>query len=280
MAFTRRHLIVPVAVLGGASAALITNAVAAENGARSAPNGDPAIPLVAHLKGSEETPNPGDPDGQGLALVTLNAGTGQVCVELTTENVEPWVMAHIHQEDLGAAGPIVVDFGITAADTGPELTRCVTADPTLINSITEVPSNFYVNVHTASFPTGAVRGQLAARASEVQLISPNRVYDSRQTVEGKLAVGQTRTVDLQLPVGVRAALVTLTIDRTDAGGGFLTIYAADEPTVPPSSTINWNTAGQAIGTTTTVAVDRSGRINVTAGQGGTDFIIDVVGYVV
>lgn len=281
MALTRKHLIVPVAVLAGVSAALITNAVAAENGARSAPNGTPAIPLAAHLKGSEEAPAPGDPDGHGLALVTANPTTGLVCVEVSTVNVAtPWTLAHIHEGELGVAGGVVVDFGVPATGTGPELTTCVTvADLTLVNRITETPSNFYVNVHNAAFPGGAVRGQLVDRSSETQLIAPTRVYDSRQTAEGKLAVNTTRTVDLQLPVGVRAALVTLTVDRTDAGGGFLTIYAADEPTVPATSTINWNTAGQAIGTTTTVAVDREGKVKVTAGQGGADFIIDVVGYV-
>jgi hypothetical protein len=282
MAHRIRYLVVPLATLAGLGAGFITAAIAADNGARPSVNGNPAIPLAAHLKGGAEevAPTLGDPDGRGTALVTVNAAIGEVCVELTTSNIGNWTLAHIHQADVGVEGGVVVDFAVGGAgQTGPELAKCVTGvDATLANTISEAPSNFYVNVHTADFPTGAIRGQLVARSSETQFtVTPYRAYDSRSAPEGKLVVNSTRTVDLQLPVGVRGALVTLTVDQTE-GGGYLTLYAADE-SLPNTSTINWSTSGQAVATTTIVAVDRTGKVKVTAGQNGSHFIIDVLGFI-
>jgi hypothetical protein len=38
---------------------------------------------------------------------------------------------------------------------------CATVAPELFNEIAANPGNFYVNVHNAEFPGGAVRGQLS-----------------------------------------------------------------------------------------------------------------------
>ena len=40
-------------------------------------------PLTASLTGAAEVPGPGDPDGTGTALITLNQGQNEVCFELT-----------------------------------------------------------------------------------------------------------------------------------------------------------------------------------------------------
>ena len=37
---------------------------------------------------------------------------------------------------------------------------CVTADAAVIEAIRTSPANYYVNVHNAVYPDGAVRGQL------------------------------------------------------------------------------------------------------------------------
>jgi hypothetical protein len=274
-----RYLAAGAAVLTVAAGGFITGALAID-GARPSPSGNPAVPLVAHLRGGVEevAPSLGDPDGGGTALVNVNGAAGEVCVELTTNGIGSWTMAHIHQAKVGVEGPVVVNFNILPADVGPRLSRCVTGvDPTLIDAINATPSNFYVNVHTTEFPGGAVRGQLVARSSETQFMPPTRVYDSRQGA-GKLAVGTTRTVDLKVPLGVRAALITLTVDGTE-GGGYVTAYANDA-TLPDTSTINWTESNQAVATTTIVAVDRDGKIKLTAGQNGAHVIVDVLGFVV
>ena len=173
---------------------------------------------------------------------------------------------------------------VTASATAVQnLTKCVTADGALINRIIADPASFYVNVHTAEFPAGAVRGQVAARSSETQFNPvPVRVYDSRALAAGKIKVDETRQVDLQLPAGVRAGIITVTVTETEMGvfGGFLTVYAGGVSAVPNSSTVNWTTSDTSVATTTFAAVDENGRISITAGQNATHVIVDVIGFVI
>jgi hypothetical protein len=102
----------------------------------------------------------GDPDGSGLARITLNAGQATVCWELTVRDIMPATAAHIHEAPAGQPGPIVVPL---SPPTSGSSSGCTTASPTLIADIIENPEKYYVNVHTSDFPAGAVRGQLSNR---------------------------------------------------------------------------------------------------------------------
>lgn len=116
-------------------------------------------PLSATLTGAAEAPGPGDADGSGTAHVTLNQGQGEVCFELTVSDIEPAFAAHIHVGAAGVPGPVVV--GLSAPTSGSS-SGCVTGvDPELIKDIRQNPEGYYVNVHNAEFPAGAVRGQLS-----------------------------------------------------------------------------------------------------------------------
>ena len=106
--------------------------------------------------GAEEVPDPGDPDGAGDAVVTFRAG--QVCYQISTQNIGDATLAHIHEGGKGVAGPIVVTFD---PPVGGASMGCIDADPALITRIEADPAGFYVNVHTAEFPKGAIRGQLS-----------------------------------------------------------------------------------------------------------------------
>jgi CHRD domain len=110
------------------------------------------------MTGTEEAPGPGDPDGSGEAVFTLNHGLGQVCFQLTVMDIAPATAAHIHVAPPGVPGPVVV--GLTPP-TGGFSSGCVTADRDLIKDIIQNPDAYYVNVHNADFPAGAVRGQLS-----------------------------------------------------------------------------------------------------------------------
>ena len=119
-------------------------------------------PLSAVLSGDNEV-GPGDADGSGLATMTLNQGQGEICWELDWENIDAPTRAHIHRAPAGSNGPIVVFFfDIVIADPIPvDDSGCTEVAADLIKEIRQNPSEFYVNIHNAAFPAGAIRGQLS-----------------------------------------------------------------------------------------------------------------------
>jgi hypothetical protein len=123
-----------------------------------APAQDGGRPLSTTMTGAEEAPGPGDPDGSGEAVFTLNHGQGQICFQLTVSDIAPATAAHIHEAPPGEPGPVVV--GLTPP-TGGSSSGCVTVDRELIKDIIQHPEEYYVNVHNEPFPGGAVRGQLS-----------------------------------------------------------------------------------------------------------------------
>jgi len=103
--------------------------------------------------GGNEVPGPGDSDGFGLAKVWMDSPT-TLCWKLRVRDVDrPLTGAHIHAGPVGVSGPVVV-----ALD--PIREGCAEVKKRLARSIAEHPSQYYVNVHNAEFPAGAVRGQL------------------------------------------------------------------------------------------------------------------------
>ena len=112
--------------------------------------------LTTDLVGTEERPGPGDPDGTGFIELTLNQGKGLICFELTLAGVDAATAGHIHKAPAGQPGDVFVPlFG----SEGPGA-KCVTATKAQIKEIRRSPEMFYVNIHTAAYPNGAVRGQL------------------------------------------------------------------------------------------------------------------------
>ena len=88
--------------------------------------------------------------------------------------------AHIHEGRAGVAGPVVVLFfqpGTNAAslpDTLSSVAGCVDVDPALARRIAANPRDYYVNIHTADFAAGAIRGQLH-RARHLDLDLPRQL---------------------------------------------------------------------------------------------------------
>jgi hypothetical protein len=116
-------------------------------------------PLTTTLTGAAEVPGPGDPDGSGQATITLNAGHGEICYELSATGISPAIAAHIHVGTADVAGPVVVPLAPPV--TNGSSSGCASADPALIKAIMKNPEQYYVNVHTADYPAGALRGQLS-----------------------------------------------------------------------------------------------------------------------
>jgi hypothetical protein len=113
------------------------------------------VELVTQLTGAAEVPGPGDPDGSGEATITVDLATSEVCWSLSVSQINPAIAAHIHIGSATVAGPVVAP--LTPPD--PTSSGCQ-IDAALAAAIVADPANYYVNVHTADYPAGAIRGQL------------------------------------------------------------------------------------------------------------------------
>jgi hypothetical protein len=111
--------------------------------------------LELALTGDVEVPPPGS---TGTAEATLTYDGDELCVEGTTTGVGALIGGHIHAAPAGESGDIVIDLGITTAGDGP-FEGCATVGAEG-GVVLEDPTNYYLNLHTAEFPTGAVRAQL------------------------------------------------------------------------------------------------------------------------
>jgi hypothetical protein len=115
------------------------------------------------LTGEADTPA-GDPVATGTSTVRLRAGQGQVCYQLGATNLPAAVAAHIHRGASGTAGPVVIP--LTTPNAAGKSSGCAAAARPLVASILKAPASFYVNVHTAEFPAGAIRGQLVGTSPD------------------------------------------------------------------------------------------------------------------
>jgi CHRD domain len=116
-------------------------------------------------------PVPGDPDGSGTATISVNPGTETVCYEIAVEDIAapqepgPGVgSAHIHFGSVTETGGIAVDLkaNFQPTENGFAASGCVTGvDRGLLVDIIVNPENYYLNIHNAEFPDGALRAQLA-----------------------------------------------------------------------------------------------------------------------
>jgi hypothetical protein len=162
-----KALLAASAILAGALIASAASAQTAADGGRK---------FSTPMSGAEEcdvsvTPTVcgvGDPDGSATGSITVNVGQLRVCWEFTNvANVAPVNRGHIHKAPAGSNGGIVVDFfNVTAGTQGP-LTGCssvgaggVPLTRALLSDIIRNPSDYYLNLHNADFPGGAIRGQL------------------------------------------------------------------------------------------------------------------------
>jgi hypothetical protein len=140
----------------------VTGTVAAPGAAAqdTGPAGGEAMlpPLVAALVGTAEVPGPGDPAGAGAAGINLDPILRTVCYAVHVADVAPATAAHIHEGAVGVAGPVVV--ALAPPKGGEASSRVQNLDPDLVLRLQQNPAGFYVNVHNAAFPDGALRGQL------------------------------------------------------------------------------------------------------------------------
>jgi hypothetical protein len=147
-----RHRVALSAALAAALAAVALVALPA-TGARPKPR-----ILLAAMSGQEETPQT-DPLRYGAAYFEVVGN--KICFSIAERQPgptrEPAIAGHIHRGLAGQDGDIVVPLFTGDVPGGK---RCVKTTRSKAREIARFPGRFYVNVHTATFGDGAIRGQL------------------------------------------------------------------------------------------------------------------------
>ena len=152
--------------------------------------------LSADLAGDAETAA----DGTGTAMVTLDPETGEACWELTAEGIGAVVQSHIHVGAAGVSGDVAVPLDVAGFDGTSE--GCVSdQDAAVLQAIIDDPAGYYVNLHTADFPGGAIRGQLAAEVPNTALPVTDRSLAALGSV--LLGLGALLAIRMVRPVAVR-----------------------------------------------------------------------------
>jgi hypothetical protein len=137
------------------SLALAAGALVAGGSALGAASGSPKT-VTVHMTGGQEVPK-GSPTGTGTFRFQLIPSKGQVCYSLTWSKIGTALSSHIHKGAKGKSGPVVIPLSAVAP---VKHSGCVKAAKSLIQAIQAHPSRYYVNVHTAKYPGGAIRAQL------------------------------------------------------------------------------------------------------------------------
>ncbi len=116
--------------------------------------------LSTSLTGSEEVGS-GDKNGKGYVELYVYVN-GTICYEAKVQAIGREIVgAHIHLGAAGTNGGVVVNLNPAGATvTGNMAENCVIASAELAAAIVANPSHYYVNVHTPTYPGGAIRGQL------------------------------------------------------------------------------------------------------------------------
>ena len=98
--------------------------------------------------------------GSGTFALRANAGQGMLCFRLTVSGLANVTAAHIHYGTGPNAGGIAVPLPLPSPFAGTA-TGCVQVDRTLLRQILLSPQDYYVNVHTTTYPAGAIKGTLS-----------------------------------------------------------------------------------------------------------------------
>jgi hypothetical protein len=126
--------------------------------AAGAASGAGTTTFTVQLRGSNEAPA-APASNRGRVTVKLTPASGRVCWTFVLAKIDGKPnQAHIHKGRRGVSGPVVIPLvanGKTYVARG-----CARAKKTLVAAIVKRPAGYYVNVHNAKHPAGAMRGQL------------------------------------------------------------------------------------------------------------------------
>jgi hypothetical protein len=147
-------------VLAGSTLMLAACGGSGSNGSKSSGPGagirGPVRIYKLTLSGAAETQR-GARAGKGVAIIAFH-GASEVCWRFAhLHGFTDATSARIHSGAKGKAGRVVVSLS-----GGPRLRHqgCRHVSASVITAIERSPQDYYVNVHSARYPHGAVRAQL------------------------------------------------------------------------------------------------------------------------
>jgi hypothetical protein len=175
--------------------------------------------FAAELRGANEVP-PNSSTAFGSALVTFDSVNSTMAFEVNTNGIVSPAASHIHRGASGASGPVIINFA-----TGPsgfqggrvsgfgaisalQSSSLMPSDLTGLASVSTA-NGFYVNVHSAAFLAGEIRGQLV-QAQEVDIPIAGHVTNG---------IGQTFISDVRIFNPSFTAPTTALVEFFQAGIG-------------------------------------------------------------
>lgn len=112
----------------------------------------------ATLTRTEMVPAGGDPDGYAKAEVSVGDEVNQVCYDINDiSNLAPITSITVNRGLRGSVGPVVLN--LKKANEGG-WKNCTARSEWLEDNLEWSPGNYYVQINTTEYPSGAIRGQL------------------------------------------------------------------------------------------------------------------------
>lgn len=111
----------------------------------------------ANLSGAEVVTSNGDRDGSARAELSVSNELDQICYDVNNiSNLAPITSLTINRAPRGQVGPVVLR--VDRANEGG-WKNCVKRSELLERSFEYSAGKYYIQVSTAEFPNGAIRGQ-------------------------------------------------------------------------------------------------------------------------
>ena len=188
--------------------------------------------LEAHLAGANEVPVPGkppvgDPKGSATGLVEIQGD--RVTFAFSWKGISAPTLGHIHQGAAGVNGDVKVPLFGTAmpANVTAAAGTATIADQATADGLRANPAGFYLNLHTAEFPGGAVRGQLTPLRNPGDLLQLLQGGGLHAFLNGRQEV----PVAGQPPVGDPHANAVSFIRPSGTSVGFAFAWTTLQPTL-------------------------------------------------
>ena len=136
---------------------------------------------AAQASGSQEVPK-NSSTAKGVGLVSLDPTTKRIAARLTLTGLAA-TMAHIHTGDIGVNGGVIFGLTETAAGSGVWVSA---ADAAMTDAqITAMKAGgLYFNAHSAAFPGGEIRGQIARNVGYASMNAAQEVPTNASTATG------------------------------------------------------------------------------------------------